>query len=425
MAGTIGIICSIPGQTMGVSVFTDHLIENLEISRTSLGMAYLVGTIFSGFLVSWMGRWLDRNGLREGAVVSGLGLGCALLLLSQIDRVARFLSPGVSDLLDTWIKFGAITAAFFFLRFFGQGLMTLASRNMIAKWFDLFRGRVTAISGIIASFAFSTAPWALERMIADLGWRSTWILLAVGCGFALMVFAALIFRDNPEECGLEMDAGRKPKLGARVNEDNRVVREFTKSEAIRTYSFWVYNLSIGLQGFFITGYTFNLTSIASDLGVSESVMLGAFMPAAAIGVLVSAGLGWLIDYTRMKYAFQIFCIGLILAPSSLLLTPHPSAIVLLIVGMGIAGGAFAPIMGTVWARFYGRSALGAISGFNMSSIVIASAFGPIVFSLSLEYTGSYRAAIWLGLFFAITLMFAGFFADNPQRRIQREESERG
>jgi len=410
---------------MGVSVFTDHLIENLSLSRTMMGLAYLLGTIASGFLVSWMGRWLDRHGIREGAALSGLGMGVALVLLSQVDRIARFLSPGFSEMLETWVKFIIVTGAFFLLRFFGQGLMTLASRNMIAKWFDLFRGRVTAVSGIIASFGFSSAPWLLEKLIVAVGWRSAWLILAVVCGFALMVFAAFLFRDNPEECGLEMDAGRKTKEGGRINEDNRVVRDFTKSEAIRTYSFWVYNMSIALQGFFITGYTFNLTSIADDLGIPHSIVLGAFMPGAVIGVFVSAGVGWLIDWTRMKYSFFIFCIGLIMVPAGLLVAPGKHAIVVLILGLGIAGGSFAPIMGTVWARFFGRRELGAISGFNMSTIVIASAFGPTLFSLSFDYLGGYRPAIFFGLLCAVALMVSGWFAENPQRALQNEERENG
>jgi MFS transporter, OFA family, oxalate/formate antiporter len=51
-AGIVGIIMSIPGQTIGVSVFTDHLINALDISRVNLSMAYMTGTIMSGLLYS-------------------------------------------------------------------------------------------------------------------------------------------------------------------------------------------------------------------------------------------------------------------------------------------------------------------------------------------------------------------------------------
>ena len=48
LAGTIGILMSIPGQTMGVSVFTENLLRDLAINRNNLSLAYLVGTTVIG-----------------------------------------------------------------------------------------------------------------------------------------------------------------------------------------------------------------------------------------------------------------------------------------------------------------------------------------------------------------------------------------
>ena len=44
-AATIGSIFSIPGQTMGFSVFTDVLIEELGLTRVELSSAYCLGTV--------------------------------------------------------------------------------------------------------------------------------------------------------------------------------------------------------------------------------------------------------------------------------------------------------------------------------------------------------------------------------------------
>ena len=420
-AGTVGIICSIPGQTMGVSVFTDRLIDSLEVKRTWISFAYLVGTIISGFLVSPMGRWLDRHGLRHGAVISGFGIGAALIFLSQVDRIAAGISSIFPTTWELGFKVLAVTIGFFLLRFFGQGLMTLASRNMIAKWFDEFRGRVTAISGIAASFAFSVTPLFFDWLIVGIGWRMTWLSLALFCGLFFALFAWLFFRDNPEECGLLMDGGVKPKEGRRINQDNRVVRQFTKSEAIRTYGFWIYNLALSFQGFFITGYTFHILSIADDLDLTREAVLGAFFPGAVLAIFISLLVGWLIDRTRLKYGLVVFCVGVTLIPSGLLLAPHSYSIWVLIAGLGLAGGSFAPVIGTVWARFFGRRELGAISGLNMSSLVIGSALGPIVFSLSYDHLGGYRPAIVLGVVCGVLLIFGSLFAGNPQRKLQIEE----
>ena len=61
---TIGFLCSIPGQTMGMAVFTDTFIEVFGLSRTELSMAYLIGTIGSSIFLTAAGRWYDRFGAR-------------------------------------------------------------------------------------------------------------------------------------------------------------------------------------------------------------------------------------------------------------------------------------------------------------------------------------------------------------------------
>ena len=45
--GSIGIYCSIPGQTIGVSVFTDPVKDALGLSRNQFSNAYMIGTILS------------------------------------------------------------------------------------------------------------------------------------------------------------------------------------------------------------------------------------------------------------------------------------------------------------------------------------------------------------------------------------------
>ena len=42
LIGTIGVYCSIPGQTIGVSVFTDPVKDALGLSRNQFSNAYMI-----------------------------------------------------------------------------------------------------------------------------------------------------------------------------------------------------------------------------------------------------------------------------------------------------------------------------------------------------------------------------------------------
>ena len=84
LSGTIGVLMSVPGQTVGISVFTDHLIDDLQISRDNLSLAYLLGTFGSSLILTYAGKFFDRFGARITSVLAALFLGFSLFYLSEI-----------------------------------------------------------------------------------------------------------------------------------------------------------------------------------------------------------------------------------------------------------------------------------------------------------------------------------------------------
>ena len=141
---TLAIIFSIPGQTMGFSVFTDILIEQLGLSRVQLSTAYFIGTILSGFTLPYLGRVFDRIGARRMLVYSSCATALVLFYLSQTRRLLDAL-PFVER---TAAAFVIITVGFYLIRASAQGVLTMAGRNAIGKWFDYHRGNALAVSGV-------------------------------------------------------------------------------------------------------------------------------------------------------------------------------------------------------------------------------------------------------------------------------------
>ncbi|SVC53113.1 uncharacterized protein METZ01_LOCUS305967, partial [marine metagenome] len=114
-AATLGSIFSIPGQTMGFSVFTDVLITELGLTRVELSLAYCLGTVASGFSLPWLGRVLDRRGERKMAVISTLATGLVLLFLAGSVPLSRYLATllpaGIAAFLVIGVGFLLIRAA--------------------------------------------------------------------------------------------------------------------------------------------------------------------------------------------------------------------------------------------------------------------------------------------------------------------------
>ncbi|WP_159518937.1 MFS transporter [Sunxiuqinia indica] len=416
--GTLGVIMSIPGQTMGVSTFTDHLIDALNLSRNQLSTAYLLGTISSSFMLTKAGKWYDKIGARWLGGIITITLGCVLIYLSQVDRIAFSLGRifQIGD-LQFYLSFFIIMLGFFLLRFSGQGVLTMLSRNMMMKWFDRKRGLVNGISSVFVSVGFAISPLVFDYFIETYSWRWAWIFLALIAGFGFSLVVLIFFRDNPEDCGLEPDGESVEQAERRSKIKHKAVKQFTLKEAQRSFPFWVLVIALSMQALYITGFTFNIVSIFESASMDKTIALAVFVPTSVISVFISLAGGWLSDHIKMKYLLLVFLVGQMISMVSLALLSPGVPYVFLIIGNGIVGGLFSVLSSVVWPRFYGRQHLGAISGFAMSALVFFSALGPLMFSFSFTRLGGYSWAAYICLFIVVVNFFAALKADNPQEKL--------
>ncbi len=411
-AGTIGILMSIPGQTMGVSVFTENLLADLQINRNSLSLAYLVGTLTSGLLITRAGKLYDKHGARVMAFISGVMLGLMLVYLTRVDRLVDAMASWswVSPMLATFIL---LAFGFWGIRFFGQGLLTMVSRNMVMKWFNRRRGLANAVLGIFSALGFSVAPKILNQIIDRLEWRGAWIFLAILVGVIFAVFVVVIYRDNPEDCGCEADGKMRERKKSK-RPPSLPERDYTLSEARKTTAFWAFTLALSLSALYISGLTFHVISVFESSGMTKAKGLGIFIPTSLIAVGVQFVGSYASDFIRLKYPLILFMVGLVLSTLGLtMLGEHAIAYALVIGGNGIVWGLYTVLIGVTWPRFYGLKNLGAISGFSLSWTVIGSALGPYMFSLSIDLTGSYDLVGWICLGISVLLLLLAFRTDNP------------
>lgn len=412
VAGTLGILMSIPGQTMGVSVFTDNLIEDLGITRNNLSLAYLFGTLASGLLITRAGKLYDRYGARVMAFTSGVMLGVMLVYLTRIDRLVSLVQPWswLSPALATFIL---LAIGFWGIRFFGQGLLTMVSRNMVMKWFNKRRGLANAVLGIFTALGFSVAPQILNQVIEKLEWRGAWILLALMVGIIFAVFVLIIYRDNPEDCGCKAD-GNMQGRSRRKRPPSLPDHDFSLKEARRTPAFWAFTLALSLSALYISGLTFHIVSVFETAGLTKAKGIGIFIPTSIIAVVIQFSCSYASDFIRLKYLLIFFMAGMLSTAFGLtLLGDQNWAYWVIMGGNGIIWGLWSVLIGVTWPRFYGLKNLGAISGYSMSWTVIGSALGPYLFSLSADRTGSYDLVGWVCMGISALLFLFAFRADNP------------
>jgi len=418
VVATIGILVSAPGQTMGVSTFTDYLLENIGISRDQISTAYMFGTIASSFILTYAGKVYDRYGARWVGMGTSLLLGIVLVLLSQSDRIIKSFVSGSSPAY-TGVAIVVLILFFFMVRFAGQGVLTMVSRNMLMKWFIARRGLVNGISSVFVSLGFSMAPLTFDMLIEGTSWRYAWLIMAVVIGVIFTVFVFLFFRDNPEDLGMLPD-GEKHE-----NKEGNVIikpfKQFTLGEARRGLTFWLFGIPLAIYALYVTGFTFHLVSLFGEAGITKEKALGIFIPVSFISVSFAFIGGWISDRIKLHYLLYILLFGEVLALFSLANINTGIYYYTFIIGNGIVSGVYNVLMAVTWPRFYGRDNLGKITGFVMALIVFGSALGPVLFSLSYSQSGSYSLGVYVLMVIVMLISVFSFKARNPQNAYETKE----
>lgn len=403
IAGTTGVLMSIPGQTMGVSVFTDYIIKALYISRTGISSSYLVGTIMSALLLVKAGKFYDKFGAKTTASIASVSLGLILLYLSKIDILLASIGS-VTTFSKRTISFVLLIFGFFILRFFGQGILALVSRNMVLKWFDKKRGFIAALMGSFTTFGFSYAPKLLNTLIDQHTWQGAWKVLsiAVGIGFTLVIL--LLYRDNKIETS--------PKKVSITEVSDNHKNEKTLKEALRTKVFWSYNLAIAFFALFNTAFTFHIVSIFSIAGINRTDAVAIFIPISLIAVVIRFTGSTLINYINLKIILVLEILGMIIASLAIIKLTPGFSVTMLIAGLGLANGTFGILMSITWITIFGKKHLGAISGAAMGWTAAGSALGPFLFSVLKDIFGNYTPALLVTIAVCIIILI---FALYPGR----------
>jgi len=386
---------------MGMAVFTDTFIEVLDLTRTQLSIAYLIGTITSAMFLTAAGRLYDRVGARLITIGAAGLLALMLLLIVILDEVTFYLATWAGTSLAVW-SFPAITLCYFGVRFAGQGVLTNASRNVLLVWFEKRRGLVSGARGVFVSLGFSVSPLIIAGMITDHGWRITLVIMAVVIGVGFTVLTAVFLRDTPESCGLLPD-------GALVIADenpNAKSLDFSirLKEARRTTTFWIYSLGLAAYGLFITALTFHVVAIFEEAGRTSGDAFGYFLPQAIVGTCVNLFGSWLADSRPLKIFLVTLISGLLLGISGILFLEHWLGYWMMVLGFGVGAGLWGVISNLSFIRHFGRAHLGEITGLSLAVSVVASAIGPVLFSHGYDVFGTFHASVYISLCITAALL---------------------
>ncbi len=383
-----------PGQTIGVSVFIDFFVDDLSLSRSQVSGAYLVGTLAGAAALPTIGKLVDGRGVRVMQVIIGALFAAALVNMSFVNGLV-------------WLAIG-----FAGIRFLGQGSLTLVSNVTVALSFTRQRGTAIGIFSMVTSGLMALVPVALNATIDGVGWRDAWLYSAGFIALTVVPIGWFGLRSLPTGTTVRRGTEAPPPVASDGS--------FTRSEAVRTRSFWMLASVSAAAGMLGTALNFHQIDLMGEAGISASSAATLFIPQVLGSTLAGLFVGYLSDRLGTRYVPS--------AGMALLVIAHlvagvmaPGAIAIIYaVALGGMGGAVRTGVGTLLPSWFGTGNLGSIQGLLTFLNVVASAVGPVLLAVAQTGFGSYGpAAALLAVIPGAALLFS-LGTDSNRREIISE-----
>ena len=405
--------------------FTSYIIplrNELGIGVAAISFAEMLGRMEGGLQGPLMGWATDRFGpgviLMFGGITSGLGF----ILLSFTQNYLYFICVFVG-LLSLGFRAG----------------YNNATMPAINQWFRRNRGLAMGLAGMGTAIGGTAIAPLMGFLVLSAGWRPAAFISGVII-LAVVIPMSFLIRRDPESMGLRPDGdsipddevdiaeilggedegGHGDRHGAAILHADEP--DFMASEAMRTPTYWMLVLAVGMRNTVHSGTTFLMVPLAVWFLMGSGRTEDASQPIAVgfIGVmsfsllLMTPIVGWLGDrWSKNKLSSACMIGG---ALSLLMLVQDTGNIwqlVAFVVLLAFSETAN-PLAWAIMGDYFGRRSYATLRGWQHLPDQLMSMSTPVWMGLIFEHTDSYKwALIPLVIIYCLSAVFY-WIIPNPR-----------
>ncbi|MDC0435614.1 MFS transporter [Pelagibacteraceae bacterium] len=348
--------CSSFGQTFFLGIFNPFIREDLNLSHSEFGGIYSAATLVSSLTIVWLGKKIDDFKLRNFAIFVCISLFFAAVFMSQLSSLVHLL------------------LAIFFLRLFGQGLMSHTSSTAMARYFDKNRGKALGVAWLGLSFGEGILPGLVIFLLNYLVWKKIWITIAV---FLIVFVLPLIvyLLKNFEDNSVEQEQSKKSEN----------IKNWTRQEVLKDLRFYFLLPAVLCPAFLITGIFINQIYLFENLNWGINFIAPSFTAYAIFSVISLQLSGFLIDKFSALKILPFYLIPMILGLLFSLFFKFALSPVIFFILMAITNGTSNVLLTSTWSEMYGTKHLGAIRSVTVSLMVFSTSLSPFLFGYLIDF----------------------------------------
>ena len=378
------------GQSFFVGLFQMQLREAFDLTASAFGGAFSFVTLLSAAALPWTGRVIDQVRLRTFSAIVITVLAAAALAIALVPHFWMFV------------------VALFFLRHFGQGLMSHTSSTAMGRYFSANRGKAVTLASTGYSLGEALFPAVIVTLIVLIGWRQSWVafsaMLMVG---VLPLCLWLVWREPQHEAAVESHPDDNEHS---TPHPHTAKRDWTRAEVLRDPRFYILIPAMMAPAFILTGFFIHQGFLAQSKDWPIELVAAGFSAFALIKIVASLLTGPFADRFGFRPLMAFYMVPLAFSLLAISFIDANYGIFIYFTLAGISTGGAMTVGGLLWPELYGTKHLGAIRSLSVSLMVFATALAPVIFGWMIDAGLSASAIANISLIYSlIAIAMIGFF----------------
>lgn len=376
------------GSLFAWSLFVDPLASEFGSSAAAISSVFSVSLVIFAAIVLLGGGLVDRHPPRR------IVLGAAVIAVLGLLLAAR-----ADSLLGVIAGYGVLFGI-------ANGLGYATAVAIVGKGFGARRGlALGVVVGAYAAGPLVVSP-LITFLLADAGWRATFVALAVGVGAALLAGALLLGADEPDRDS----SGDRDDDAAAPKSDERPLLLRPRGAML-----WLA---------FLLGTLPALLVFAHAAGIAAAAGLGSATVSAAVGVLAAGNLagrtagGWLSDRIGRQQGLRAATLGLAVSLVALSAVTAAVPVLAIILLIGIGYGTQASLVPALTADLFGTADFGANYGRIFSGWGVAGVVGPQLGARLETDAGGFDVGLWVGAVAALAALLLYLALGHRSSRVE-------
>lgn len=341
------------------TIFVEPMQAAFGWSKIEITGAFSLSLLISGFAALFMGRWIDRFGVRGLMTAGSITATLLTLAWANVQTLPAFYL--------IWAGMGVASAAVLYESAFA----------LVVHWFSAKRSQALTLLTFVAGFASVIFLPLAGSLVESLGWRTALTVLALILGLTIPAHLFLL-RDQPERAT-----------------HTQAVANVSAADAFRRRDFWWLTLAFTLSLFVINALSVHLVPYLIGEGYAQTVaagIAGAIGTVALPGRIIFTPLGARLSrHAVTALLFICQALGILI----LLVSQNSVGVWLFVFLYGVGFGAISPARASLIAETYGAAYYATISG-RMSLLgAFARAISPLTISFLYGLSNTYDLSLAL------------------------------